>query len=107
MNRASTNTSFTCAGDPSVGTVVNLTAAVKPASLVGEPTGAVAFTVDNAPGPSCSLAGDGLATCSPLALSSGSHQIAASYGGDGNFAPSQAPSQTCPMQPAYLPMLER
>jgi PKD repeat protein len=87
VNRDPTTTTVTAspASPSTFGTRVTFTAGVtaNPPGA-GTPTGTVAFTIDGTPVESTTLSG-GTATIATASLAAGSHTIAASYGGDGNF----------------------
>ncbi len=59
-------------------------------STTGTPTGTVNFTADGADIGSGTLDGSGTATLSVSSLTTGTHAIAANYGGDASFASSSA-----------------
>jgi hypothetical protein len=91
VNQASTTMSLTPAANPSTGgQAVTVTATVAPvAPAGGVPTGSVTFTVDSHLICISKLDALGHASCSPT-FSTGSHPVAASYGGDTNDKASSA-----------------
>jgi hypothetical protein len=101
VNKAATTTTVTASpsGSSSFGQSVTFTATVAAMPPgAGVPSGTVAFTVDGTPVGSSALPGSGQATLNTSSLSAGSHAIAATYSGDGNFLTSNgslAQSVTC------------
>jgi hypothetical protein len=89
VNQAATTTLLTSSATQSAAAQsVTLTATVSAvAPGAGTPTGTVTFLDGSATLGSAQLSG-GKAAFTTSALSSGSHSITASYGGDGNFLPS-------------------
>jgi Bacterial Ig-like domain (group 3) len=88
-----TTTSLAAGPDPSTaGQVVSFTVSVSAPGASSFPTGTVALTEN---GVALATAAIGAGSAAVLALSSlapGTHQIAAAYGGDANFAPSTSPA---------------
>ncbi|MGW5691798.1 beta strand repeat-containing protein [Streptomyces asiaticus] len=103
VNQAATTTTVTFVPPaPVCGETVTLTAsvaAVPPGS--GTPTGTVTFII-SADGPTVTgtLDGSGNASVTVPALSVGTHQVAAFYNGDTNFAPSNSPLTPLTINPA-------
>ncbi|MBI0376139.1 Ig-like domain repeat protein [Streptomyces albiflaviniger] len=103
VNQAATTTTVTFVPPaPVCGETVTLTAsvaAVPPGS--GTPTGTVTFII-SADGPTVigALDGSGNASVTVPALSVGTHQVAAFYNGDTNFAPSNSPLTPLTINPA-------
>ncbi|NEW72839.1 beta strand repeat-containing protein [Streptomyces rhizosphaericus] len=103
VNQAATTTTVTFVPPaPVCGETVTLTAsvaAVPPGS--GTPTGTVTFII-SADGPTVTgtLDGSGNASVTVPALSVGTHQVAAFYNGDTNFAPSNSPLTPLTVNPA-------
>jgi Big-like domain-containing protein len=101
VNQAATTTTLSASpsGSSSFGQSVTFTATVAAtAPGAGAPTGTVAFTIDGTPAGSSGVSGSGQATLSTSSLGAGSHVIAATYSGDGNFLTSSgslAQSVTC------------
>jgi MYXO-CTERM domain-containing protein len=89
---APTTTAVLADVNPSVaGQTVTFTATVAGNVAGGVvPTGSVTYSIDGSPGPTATLDGNGNATFSTAALTTGSHTITAAYGGDGNFAGSDS-----------------
>jgi autotransporter-associated beta strand protein/predicted outer membrane repeat protein len=94
QNTAQTTLTLSGGSNPSVyGNMLTFTAsvtAVAPATQT--PTGSVSFYDGAALLGSESLAGNGTATFAIGSLNAGSHSITALYGGDANYAATQAPS---------------
>jgi autotransporter-associated beta strand protein len=87
---ASTSTSVSSSGPSVFGQRVTFTATITPvAPGAGAPTGTVTFVIDGANQPAATLAG-GQATFVTTTLSVGTHQVSATYSGDGNFAGSNS-----------------
>jgi len=86
VNKASTTTSVTSNFNPSVfGQAVTFTAAVVPVLPgAGAPTGSVTF-FDGATSIGSGTVTGGVASLTTSALAVGTHNITATYGGDGNF----------------------
>ncbi|WP_413101202.1 beta strand repeat-containing protein [Streptomyces sp. Inha503] len=103
VNQAATTTTVTFVPPaPVCGETVTLTAhvaAVPPGS--GTPTGTVTFII-SADGPTVigTLDASGNASVTVPALSVGTHQVAAFYNGDTNFAPSNSPLTPLTVNPA-------
>ncbi|MFD0498236.1 Ig-like domain-containing protein [Streptomyces rhizosphaericus] len=103
VNQAATTTTVTFVPPaPVCGETVTLTAhvaAAPPGS--GTPTGTVTFII-SADGPTVTgtLDGSGNASVTVPALSVGTHQVAAFYNGDTNFAPSNSPLTPLTINPA-------
>ncbi|MGV9853960.1 beta strand repeat-containing protein [Streptomyces sp. NPDC003442] len=103
VNQAATTTTVTFVPPaPVCGETVTLTAsvaAVPPGS--GTPTGTVTFII-SADGPTVTgtLDAAGNASVTVPALSVGTHQVAAFYNGDANFAPSNSPLTPLTINPA-------
>ena len=77
------------------GQSVAFTASVAATNGTGTPTGTVQFTVDGDPlGSPVPLVGGTATTPSTTSLSTGSHTVGASYGGDTGFLGSSAPPRT-------------
>jgi hypothetical protein len=93
--KAATLTTLTSGSNPStVGQPVTFSATVTAtAPGTGTPAGAVRFSVDGGPGTPVTLSG-GHAVFVTGALTSGSHPVVASYGGDDCFAPSTSTALT-------------
>lgn len=89
VDKAATKTVLTSDGTPSsIGDPVRFTATVTSAG-VSVTTGTVQFTDGGSPlGPPVAVGPDGAATLTTSALEAGTHQIAAAYSGDANFATS-------------------
>ena len=91
VNKASTVTGLTSSANPSAGSqVVTFTATVAP-EYSGTPSGTVTFLDGTATMGTGSLKA-GVASFASSTLSPGTHNIAASYGGDPNFTPSVSPA---------------
>jgi Bacterial Ig-like domain (group 3)/Invasin, domain 3 len=92
VDRDSTSTSVTAASPPAVGSPVRYVATVTPGHTGAlSPTGFVRFSDNGTTIGSCSqqqLDASATATCTVTYRASGTHAIAASYGGDGNFSAS-------------------
>ncbi|MEE4592319.1 Ig-like domain-containing protein [Streptomyces sp. DSM 41524] len=103
VNQAATTTTVTFVPPaPVCGETVTLTAHVAAASPgSGTPTGTVTFII-SADGPTVTgtLDGSGNASVTVPALSVGTHQVAAFYNGDTNFAPSNSPLTPLTINPA-------
>ena len=85
VRRASTSTSISSSPNPSnSGQSVTFTAVVAPATS-GVPTGNVVFADNGAQSASVPLDATGSASYSTSSLTTGTHSITWSYGGDGNF----------------------
>jgi hypothetical protein len=92
VQETNTNTVLASSGNPSVyGQAVIFTATVT--STLGTPAGIVTFTVDSAPQETRPLA-SGVATFTTTALSVGTHQVQATYAGQGQFDPNVSPALT-------------
>ena len=109
-NPVATSTALYSSANPTtVGQPLTFTAYVTPASGTANPTGSVIFTVDGQDEPAAALAvvgGVDEATFTISSLAAGPHTIAASYGGDATFAPSQAATplmQTVSARPSRPP----
>ncbi|HLJ96973.1 MAG TPA: Ig-like domain-containing protein, partial [Gemmataceae bacterium] len=95
VNKESTSMAVLSSANPSIaGQNVTFTATISMAAAgVGTPTGTVQFQIDgsNIGSPVGITTSDGVitATFSTASLTAGSHAIAASYGGDGNFSDSR------------------
>ncbi len=91
----STTTTLASSANPSTYLQpVNFTATVTVPPGSGTPTGSVTFTVDGNPIAGCigiQLQNGIVPPCQTTSLPVGSHCIAASYSGDGNFGSSQSP----------------
>ena len=89
VNRAPTTTTLASSSNPSaLGQAVTFTATVSGAG--GVPTGTVTFLDGNTSLGTGTLNPSGQATFSTSSLATGSHNIKAVYGGDGNFAGSNS-----------------
>jgi hypothetical protein len=90
VNQSPTSTTLVAGPNPSVfGQGVVLNAVVSPAGTgSGTPTGMVRFSDNGASLGTAILDKTGKATFTVTSLGVGSHNIAADYGGDGNFIPS-------------------
>jgi hypothetical protein len=101
VNKSPTTTSVTSAPNPSAyGQAVTLTAAVTASGGAGTPTGAITFSEGKGPLGTASLDNSGRASLTVSSLTVGSHNIAATYSGDGNFSDSSAAvSQTIDKSP--------
>jgi hypothetical protein len=86
VGKAISTTTVTTAGPSSYGQPVTFTAALAPLPPAsGTPTGSVTFAVDGVPVLPAALLTGGIATYVDSGLSTGAHQITASYTGDSNF----------------------
>lgn len=91
VNKAATSTVLTSGTNPSVfGQSVTFTATVSVAAPgAGTPTGTVNFTDGAATVcANAAVSGAGVATCTTSTLTTGSHSVTASYGGDASFSAS-------------------
>ncbi len=88
--KAGTTTTLSSSPNPSaLGQAATFTATVRAvAPGAGTPTGVVTFTVDGVDFPVALV--NGVATYSTGSLSVGEHGVSATYGGDGNFLPSES-----------------
>jgi hypothetical protein len=76
----------------SAGQSIKFTAAVKPATGRGVPTGMVQFTIDGNAAATVALDAKGKAAYTTSALAAGDHAVQVRYGGDGTFAPDASPT---------------
>jgi len=90
--RTATTTVQSSLNPSELGEAVTFTATVAPTSGAGTPTGNVVFTIDGATQPAAALDGSGKATLTLSDLTTGTHTIQASYGGDAVFLTSTSPA---------------
>lgn len=96
VNKASTTTTLSDAPSPTVsGQAVTFTATVAVVSPgAGSPTGGIQFNIDGQPyGTAVALSGN-TATLTVSNLSTGNHNVQATYNGDGDFASSSSATLT-------------
>ncbi len=93
VSKGNTSASISATPNPSVfGQAVVLTVTVSASGAGGVPSGTVSFTDGTTPLGTATLDNNGKAVLTVTSLGVGSHNITASYAGDGNFNPSSVPA---------------